>query len=500
MLPNLIRFLSRFSRLAGACLVLCVCGCARADNAPLTPPAPQVVAVEPGSAVPSTLDDYVARPEPNYKWEKVEEQKNPQNTVAVLKMVSQTWQGKDWTHRVEIIRPAKVEFPDTALVLVSFGTVSDSTLALLLARQIGATVINVASVPNQPLYNLREDALIAYTFQKFMENGDTSWPLLLPMTKSVIKAMDACQEYSKQNDEKPLSKFVVAGASKRGWTSWLVAAADSRLHPNRVAGLIPLVYNNLNIPRQLPHQLESWGKYSEMIGDYTKLGLQDQTSTSRGAQLVAIVDPYTYRARFTMPKLLINGTNDRYWTPDATQFYLNDLPGWTSLYFAPNAGHDLTSDLPNVLSTAAAWFRLVAQRPNLILPKLELEMIGNDAGGAGIRQVEQRKGVFLALPPHKYEVSLHNEQEFIPGQVERIQLWVAHSRTRDFRAAQWNSMNVPMWNRAGTSVLIPQTPKDDRYSAAFAQLTVADNFNSIRLQLATPIIIWTRDASTVSSQ
>ena len=410
--------MDRYCRFICALLLFSVCGCSRAEG----PATPAASAQAPSTPAPTALDEYVAREEPNYKWQKEGEQAAEQGRVTTLKLVSQTWQGKEWTHRVEIVRPAKVEFPDTALVLISFGTSPNNPVSQLLARQIGAAVISVSEVPSQPLFNRREDALIAYSFQKYLETGDKTWPLLLPMTKAVIKAIDAAEEHSRQEDDKPLTKFIVAGVSKRGWTSWLVAAADSRVHPGRIAGIIPLVYNNLNIPKQMPHQLESWGKYSEMIGDYTALGLQDQIGASRGKELIALVDPYFYRDRLTMPKLLINGSNDRYWTPDATRFYLNDLPGSTSMYIAPNAGHNLGSDLTNVLSTMAAWFRLVvAKQP---VPTLSTKpAVWND------------KRTVLSGP--KFFIDSHGVQIKY-----KTRLWEAYSDTRDLRSAKWRSSDL----------------------------------------------------------
>lgn len=418
----------------------------------------------PPSTPDTPLDEYIARAEPKYQWEKIEERSSPQNTLTVLKLTSQTWQDRDWTHRVEIIAPTKIEISETALVLVSFGSQPESLVAQLLANSIGAPVVNITGVPNQPLWNMREDALIAHSFKKFLETGDTTWPLLLPMTKSVIATLDAVQEYSAQQ-QKPLKKFIVAGASKRGWTSYLTAAADAKRNPNRIIGIIPIVYNNLNIPQQLPHQLESWGEYSEMIGDYTRLGLQDETGSKRGQQLVAMVDPYFYRDRLTMPKLLINGANDRYWTPDATRFYLKDLPGQTSLYFAPNAGHDLGSDYPNVLSTTAAWFRVVASGQDT--PRAEMH--------AAIRSDSFRDVIARVSPG-----------------AQSVQLWVAHSKTADFRNATWKAM--PMKNSGSYDKMldyratIPATSADLPFVAVFAQASYKTG--AALLKISSAISIW----------
>ena len=118
-------------------------------------------------------------------------------------------------------------------------------------------------MPFQPLFERREDALIAYTFDSYLKTGEEDWPLLLPMVKSATRAMDAVEEIAQRHWQIPIERFTVTGASKRGWTSWLTAAVDSR-----VAGVAPMVIAMLNMPAQIDLQRTTFGDLSEEIRDY----------------------------------------------------------------------------------------------------------------------------------------------------------------------------------------------------------------------------------------
>ena len=206
-------------------------------------------------------------------------------------------------------------------------------------------------VPNQPLLGGKtEDELIAETFVRYLQTKDENWPLLFPMVKSAVKAMDAVQAWAKENG-KPVTRFVVTGGSKRGWTTWLTGAVD-----DRVIAIAPMVIVMLNLGPQGPNQLKVWGQYSEQIHDYVERGLMETVATPTGTNLWKMVDPFTYRERLLKPKMLINGANDRYWTLDALDLYWNELQGPKYLIELPNAGHDLKVNREWATSGLGAFF------------------------------------------------------------------------------------------------------------------------------------------------
>ncbi|MFO0945232.1 MAG: PhoPQ-activated protein PqaA family protein [Planctomycetota bacterium] len=365
---------------------------------------------------PTALKDYVAKPEPAYGWKFL----GKRGGTYRLELTSQTWQGITWVHSLYIFEPAQLRYPNKVLVYNAGGNVGDTVsvpdqlLGLKLAELTGARCAFLLQVPNQPLMDGKvEDDLITETYLKFLETNDPNWPLLFPMVKSVVKSMDAIQEFAKSADSgwnQEIDGFVVAGASKRGWTSWLSAVADKR-----VEGIAPMVIDTLNFPAQMKHQMDSWGKFSEQIVDYTRKGLVDVMFKRPDIPLMAWVDPYTYRRELTLPKLLICGTNDRYWVVDAMTLYWDGLVGPKYALYIPNAGHDLNGGIDTVMASVSAFFQQVVTKVPLPEPKWSYE--------------ERPDAVTL-----KVDASVAPKE---------VLLWSTTADTKDFRESKWESRVIP---------------------------------------------------------
>jgi len=367
-----------------------------------------------GTDARAGLEEYVKRDDPAFAWEVTDRQDVGGGQVSRIKLTSQKWQDIVWQHRMEIYELPDVKHPDTVLLFVTGGSTQskpkpeDDATGLALAKTCGARVAVLHQVPNQPLLGGKtEDTLIAETFARYLDTKDDSWPLLFPMVKSAVRAMDAVQAWAKKNDRPDVTKFVVSGASKRGWTTWLTGAVDPR-----VIAIAPMVIDTLNMKAQRAHSLEVWGKFSEQIGDYTSRGLTEKYDEPDGERLWKMVDPYTYRDRLVLPKLLINGTNDRYWTLDALNIYWDDLKGPKHVVYLPNAGHNLAVHRDYAINGVGAILRhAVAKRP---LPEVSWKH-EDDSDGDLLLNVTVK-----AAP-------------------KSAKVWVARSDTRDFRESVWES-------------------------------------------------------------
>jgi PhoPQ-activated pathogenicity-related protein len=298
------------------------------------------------------LIDYIKKTDSSYHWTKVAEGTVGQARYVEIVLTSQTWKDTVWKHQLFIFKPKNVDPAAKEAILMIAGGDWDPKLEkagrkpdlpeeapalAFVADQLREPVALIKDVPFQPIFQGKvEDQIIAYTFDMFLKTGLTDWPLLLPMVKSAVRAMDTVQAFAKKEWSLNIEKFTVTGASKRGWTTWLTGAADPR-----VAGIVPIVID-----------------------------------TPAGDALRAIVDPYSYLDMLKLPKLLMMGTNDPYWPLEAASLYWNDLLGEKYLLYVPNNGHNL-QDLKRIVGDVVAFQEHVAQGKRLAKMKWNFKRDGS---------------------------------------------------------------------------------------------------------------------------
>lgn len=307
----------------------------------------------------TALDRYVAKPDSSYAWKLVSTMQGEGFKNYVLELTSQKWRSEAevdrplWTHWLTITKPDRVT-SNKALLFIGGGSNRDAApkaanqRSIPFAVETGSVVADLGMVPNQPLIfsdskdkGRSEDDLIAYTRVKHMETKDDDWLVRLAMVKSGVRAMDAVQEFlaSEAGGGIKVDQFVVSGGSKRGWTTWLVAAVD-----RRVAAIMPAVIDALNSEAITRHHYEAYGFFSTALNDYVRHGLfPHKIGTPEYRAILAIEDPYHYRnrERLKIPKYLVNASGDQFFLPDNSRFYFHDLQGEKYLRYVPNSRHNL---------------------------------------------------------------------------------------------------------------------------------------------------------------
>jgi len=335
-----------------------------------------------GTAAPATaadatkphrtaLDDYVNKPDDSYKWEIIRTHSRGDYKVFVLHLVSQTWRTKEdvdrplWEHTLVVVRPDELA-SDKGFLLIGGGRngrnrearVDDFVVKMAVASK--SVVAQLGMVPNQTLMfhgdgeNRVEDDLIGYTWDQFLKTGDKTWPARNPMVKSAVRAMDAITELlaSKEGGEAKVDKFVVAGGSKRGWTTWLTGAVDER-----VIAIVPIVIDVLNVNTSMKHHFAAYGFWAPAVGNYYQHKIMQRMDDPKLDDLYELVDPFAYRSRLTMPKFIVNSAGDQFFLPDSSQFYFDELVGEKHLRYVPNSDHGL--DGTDAIESILAFYMMV---------------------------------------------------------------------------------------------------------------------------------------------
>ncbi len=430
--------------------ITCLASCRENSEKNIETAVVEKIEVTPNNA----LESYLKTADDSYAWEIKDSFELGEVKAFDLLLTSQTWRDHVWKHQLTIFVPEEITY-DGGLLFITGGSLKDgmpnwkdkekngseSAPMAQMAQNNKAIVSILRQVPMQPLYDgdLVEDQLISFTLHNYKKDKDLTWPLLFPMVKSAVRGMDAVQEFSRQNLNKDITRFTVSGASKRGWTTWLTGASDER-----VEAIGPMVIDVLNMPVSLDYHLTAWNAYSEQINDYIKLEIPQTVNTEDGNALTQMIDPYSYREKLTMPKLIFIGTNDEYWPVDAIKNYIKDIPGENYIHYTPNAGHNLDGGEKALKALSGFWGQTLAKTSYADLN--------------------------YELTTDKTSATLSVESD--SKDLKTGYLWSADSEDRDFRDETWTSTKVNTKTGKAAVEKIPFPKKG--FKAFYMDLEYAD--------------------------
>jgi PhoPQ-activated pathogenicity-related protein len=458
------------------------------------------------------LDDYVWAEDPHYSWYDTgltlhgKSLKDGTTWMGyVLNMTSQKWLDETittrplWWHILVVIVPEQVRWEKNATLWITGGSnngdgvpsATDEDIFLTAELAMGCQMVVGAlfQIPNEPMMfyddpiqkSRSEDSIIAYTWDHFLRNtNDAEWLVRFPMVKASLRAMDTITAYSAQKFGYDFQHYVVTGASKRGWTTWDVGAVD----PDRVAAIVPIVLDAINFVAVEHHQWRSYGGWSYALEDYYEMDIMTRLDTPEMELLQEMEDPYFYRDRLTMPKLVINAVGDEFQQPDDTWYWWNDMPEPKHFLLVPNAEHSLATGILEAVPAVGTWIEYLLEKRTI--PKVHWKR--DESNGA-------------------ITVTWHGE---LGQRVQEAAMWYAttcNTERRDFRliniddpctcgvGADGYCLNLKvLWQKQTLEEVAPNTytasfsVDDGRWAAFLIDLTFAKERN-----LATSVYQWPVD-------
>ena len=259
---------------------------------------------------PTALERYVALPDPNYHYSL--EATIPGNgyTSYILNLTSQQWRSASeddhpiWKHWLTIVRPDAVA-STTGFLFINGGSngsaapVRPDPLIVSLAMSSGSVAAELSQIPNQPLVfagsgkKLTEDAIIAFRWEKYSMGVTTAGR---SFTHDESRRPRARYLRSlprlRPADQVTVTRFVVTGGSKRGWTTWTTAIVDPR-----VVAITPVVIDMLNVETSFIHHCRVYGFWAPAVADYVEHASHGRQGSRLYRDLMRIVEPYRYRDR-----------------------------------------------------------------------------------------------------------------------------------------------------------------------------------------------------------
>ncbi|MBW4540225.1 MAG: PhoPQ-activated pathogenicity-related family protein [Myxacorys chilensis ATA2-1-KO14] len=340
-----------------------------------------------------------------------------------VKITSQRWKGMDWVHELQLFKPSTYSSSQSqGLLFLSGGAQGgdathrnedarfegELTLFAIIAQETSSIVGVVSHTLCQPMFGgLGENELISHSFSQFLASGRPDWPVLLPMVGAVRRAMDVTQRLATDTWAAKVEQFTLAGFSKRGWAAWLTAAVDERVN-----AIAPIMMDFFDLPRQITCQRSVWGSLSPALQPFETLDIPNRLQTSRGQQLLDMVDVVRWTTYYNVARAIISATNDEYCPVQASNLYIEQIPGRSYRSMIPNTSHGSLAYV-EILGIVGALHRQVALGE--VMPNLTGKAWIED-GALCIMMTSNAAPIF--------------------------KLWIAHAPSLDLRNSLWSPIEL----------------------------------------------------------
>lgn len=314
------------------------------------------------------LQRYIAEPDDAFAFEVTATIEGDGHTRYDVELVTQVWAPPGaaavrWTHRLSIIRPERV-LTTTALLAVDDGPHDNAAVArwTVCAGALHAIVAVLHGLPEQPVAmpdgpKTGQD-LIDVGLARYVETGEPEWVPLLPMVKSIVRAMDAVESIARRTFDPPeaVEAFAVAGGGLAAWPVWLAPAVDYR-----IVAIAPADFDALNMARLFEPGAPA---------DHPLAAIAARATPAQRGALLDLVDPYARRYRLTLPKLMLMPRPQPEAATGVTDAFFPGLLGPTHIAYVPGSDRSVLETADAMGTLTAFAYAMLYNQP---FPAVQLE-------------------------------------------------------------------------------------------------------------------------------
>lgn len=297
------------------------------------------------------INNYLSEKEDVFDWQILDSTQKRGVTYVEAYITTLNWKQELWKHFAIIMIPPTVNYSDVYMVIEQGVSVNGEPEIINNSHPIYGTFINalidysnltgtisvlMRNIPDIPSLGItNEDEFVFYCLDKYSDTRDLSWNPFAPMMKSTMNGFTAIQEIC-SNEGVEVNTYTLSGLSKRGWTTYLTGAYDSR-----VKSLIPVVIDYVNIPKGYGRRIDIYGENSpKPLQDalFYEIGTIEGNLKPFGREVLKAMDPFELKEYLQKPIYVISGTNDTNFAIDNAKFYVDDF-AQMKLAYQKNAGH-----------------------------------------------------------------------------------------------------------------------------------------------------------------